>query len=449
MITRPKFGTDGVRGTFGKDIDSEYAFVLGIAIARTLGTNAEFIVGRDTRGTGQVLSNALIDGLESVGAVVIDIGILPTPGIAAIARRDSKRACVITASHNPASDNGIKVFETGGVKITSEIEELIENEIDALYALETSFVENNRRTETGTIFSQEYVSQLVDEIGSRSLEGLKVVLDCANGASYSTAPSAFLLCGARVNAINIESDGLNINNECGATHLSALVKEVLETKADVGFAFDGDADRVIVVDEKGVVRDGDYILALFAKEMKSNEQLSGNSIVATSMSNGGLKIFCNENGIEFLETQVGDKYVLEALLDNDFSLGGEQSGHIIRRDFSDWGDGTLNALLVSRILNELRINNSGFKVSEAFDLFIPLVQKHSKVPASHKAMASDNREIIEATEKELAILGNESRIIIRPSGTEPVVRITVEGKLESEVVNSMERLEKIVESVCN
>lgn len=224
---------------------------------------------------------------------------------------------------------------------------------------------------------------------------------------------------------------------------------MLETKADVGFAFDGDADRVIVVDEKGVVRDGDYILALFAKEMKSNEQLNGNAIVATSMSNGGLKLFCNENGIEFLETQVGDKYVLEALLDNDFSFRREQSGHIIRRDFSDWGDGTLNALLVSRILNELRINNSGFKVSEAFDLFIPLVQKHSKVPASHKAMASDNREIIEATEKELAILGNESRIIIRPSGTEPVVRITVEGKLESEVVNSMERLEKIVESVCN
>jgi phosphoglucosamine mutase len=448
MITRPKFGTDGVRGTFGKDIDSQYAYFLGIAIARTLGTDSEFIIGRDTRVSGQVLSNALKDGLVFGGAKTLDVGILPTPAIAMIARRDSKRACVITASHNPATDNGIKVFDVGGAKIASEVEMKLEDTLDLVFNESLTYSEDVTPTPLETISSQEYVSYLVDLVGSKALEGLKVVLDCANGASYKTALSAFLLCGARVTAINVESDGLHINEECGATHLASLVKEVRATKADIGFAFDGDADRVIAVDEKGTIRDGDIILALFAAEMKANDNLSGNSVVATSMSNGALKTFLKENAIDFVETQVGDKYVLEALIENDYSLGGEQSGHIIRRDFSNWGDGILNALLVARILNEGRINERDFKVSNAFDLFEPLVQRHSKVLVNDRSLVDGNSEIEKAINQERELLGEESRIIIRPSGTEPVIRITVEGRTESEVANSIERLEKIVESVC-
>ncbi len=448
MITRPKFGTDGVRGTFGKDIHAQYAYALGVAIARILGSQTEFIVGRDTRTSGQVLSNALIDGLKSQGALSLDVGILPTPAIAMIARRDSKRACVITASHNPAEDNGIKVFDIGGVKITSEIENQLEEELDKIFTDGFSYSENITSTPVETLSSQEYISYLVDAIGSKALEGLRVVLDCANGASYTTAMSAFLLCGARVTAINTESNGLNINNECGATYLTSLVKEVLATKADVGFAFDGDADRLIVVDERGIVRDGDFILALFAKEMKSNDNLSADSIVATSMSNGALKKFCEENSLEFVETQVGDKYVLEALLDNDLSLGGEQSGHIIRRDFANWGDGTLNALLVGRILNEARINDSNFCASKVFNLFEPLVQQHSKVAVKNRDKAISNEEIQTAINEQLKFLGENSRIIIRPSGTEPVVRISVEGQSQNEVAIAIGRLEIIVESIC-
>ena len=447
-LSRPQFGTDGVRGTFGQNLTTEFVYCLGQAIAKVLGTDRNFLVGRDTRMSGPVLQQALQDGLLAAGAKVIDVGILTTPGIATIARRDSLPACVLTASHNPADDNGVKVFGVGGVKIKENLESEIENELEILLSNNPQYDEHELTTQPDTQASKEYVSYLLDSLDGASLSGLKVVLDCANGAAYGAAPSSFLLAGAQVVAINTECDGVHINENCGATHLAQLKKEVLSHKADIGFAFDGDADRLIVVDDRGNIRDGDAILALFAIEMASKNMLSKNTVVATSMSNGGLRKFLETNGMQLVETQVGDKFVLEEMLNNNFSLGGEQSGHIIRTDFSNWGDGILNALQISKIYIDLL--NLGPKVSSSqmFSLFVPLVQLHDKVKVTQKSLAERSQIIQDAIAKEKSILGEGSKIIIRPSGTEEVVRITVEGLIEEQVKESVSRLAATVEKVC-
>lgn len=449
MSTRPHFGTDGVRGTFGENLTTDFVFCLGRSIARVLGTERDFLIGRDTRMSGATLANALIAGIEHENGRIQDAGVLTTPGIATIARRDLLRACAITASHNPASDNGVKVFDVGGVKIDAEVEEKIENELEHLLTKEIPYVLDETERPLVTDATKDYVAYLYESLDNTFLNGLTIALDCANGAAYGVGPSVFLLAGARVAAINTESDGVRINDECGATHLEPLIRSVRESRADIGFAFDGDADRVIVVDNKGAVRDGDYVLALFAEDMKKRGDLSNNSVVATTMSNGALKTYLADHDIKFVETSVGDKYVLEEMLEHSYALGGEQSGHIIRTDYSTWGDGILNALLVSKILAEGKILNKDLTSSELFSLFTPLVQRHTKISVSHKEKSSSDSTIEEAISQEVSALGEGSRVIIRPSGTEDVVRITVEGLIEESVLESLKRLEHVVREVCD
>lgn len=449
VFSRPHFGTDGVRGEYGKNLTDEFVFYLGQAIALCLGTNIEFVVGRDTRKSGTILEKSLVAGLISKGAKVQSLGVLPTPGVAFIARRDLVRACVITASHNPPSDNGIKVFDIGGVKIDSKVESAIEKELETL--INTGNYPTNFQ-ELDVIASdqayKDYVGYLLDALGGTQLDGLKIVLDCANGAAFNVAPAVFLLAGAVVVAINTDSDGININENCGATHLDELRKQVLFHQANIGFAFDGDADRLMVVDNKSNVHNGDSILALFALDMASKNELSNKTVVATSMSNGGLKTFLTKNGLSLVETAVGDKYVLEEMLSNDYSLGGEQSGHIIRTDHAIWGDGVLNALLISKIFKYLNGLGPAISAEKMFSLFTPMAQMHAKISVSNKLKSVNNEVILSAIEQEIEILGKESRVIIRPSGTEEVVRITVEGLNEESLHASIDRLSLVIKEEC-
>ncbi|HMS24113.1 MAG TPA: phosphoglucosamine mutase [Acidimicrobiia bacterium] len=449
MNTRPQFGTDGVRGTFDESLTPEFVYLLGLAIAQVM-SNVEFVVGRDTRMSGPVLRDALISGLLSGGAHATDIGIITTPGIASNAYVNNVAACAITASHNPASDNGIKVFGVGGVKIDSQIEAAIERTVTHLIEAGQP-VEIMPVAEVGeqaTTAYKTYKEFLINKTDGSDLSGLRIVLDCANGASFLMAPEIFSQYGAEVIAINTESDGMHINERCGATHLESICESVVSNNADIGFAFDGDADRVMVVDNRGVVRNGDYILALFAIYLKNQSLLKNDLVVATAMSNGGLGSFLKTNSIELLETPVGDKYVLAEMIESEATLGGEQSGHIIRADKTMWGDGILNALLVSSIFAERYRTEPAVTSFELFDLFTPMVQLHDQIKVIHKESAQDNQEILHAIEQERALLGQESRIIIRPSGTEDVVRITVEGLIEKAAQESMDRLTKVISKVC-
>ncbi len=447
-ISRPAFGTDGVRGTFGENLTAEFVYNLGRAITRVLGNDIPFLVGRDTRMSGPVLTNALTAGIESEKGTTRDAGILSTPGIATIARRDSLRACAITASHNPAPDNGVKVFDVAGIKIDSRREQEIEAELEKLLEHNDPYEPQENQLETFSDVTKDYVGYLYDALQGTYLDGLSIALDCSNGAAYGVAPAVFLLANARITAINTESDGVHINDECGATHLGSLVQCVREKRADIGFAFDGDADRVIVVDNSGNIRDGDTILGLFATEMKRHGDLTNNTVVATSMSNGGLKSYLHEHDIEFVETSVGDKYVLEEMLKNSYALGGEQSGHIIRTDYATWGDGILNALLIAKIFAEKRLTNAALTSAEMLDLFTPMIQLHDKVHVHNKERSHNNAEIESAIAQERALLGEDSRVIIRPSGTEEVVRITVEGLIAQSVQDSLARLAHVVQEVC-
>lgn len=448
-FSRPHFGTDGVRGTYNENLTDEFVYFLGQAIALCLGTDIEFVVGRDTRTSGPVLEKALVAGLISKGMKVRSLGVLPTPGVAFIARRDLVRACVITASHNPASDNGVKVFDIGGVKIDSKVESAIEKELETLISVGAPSVNFE---EVDLISSdqayKDYVTYLLEVLEGSTLDGLKIVLDCANGSAFDVAPAVFLLAGATVAAINTESDGVNINENCGATHLDELRKQVLFHHADIGFAFDGDADRLMVVDNKSNICNGDSILALFALDMASKNKLSKKTVVATSMSNGGLKNFLVKNGLSLVQTNVGDKYVLEEMLSNDYSLGGEQSGHIIRTDHAIWGDGVLNALLIAKILRDLNDLGPAITSEQMFSLFVPMAQIHAKISVGNKCKALDNESISSAIEQEIETLGEESRVIIRPSGTEEVVRITVEGLIEESLHESIERLCLVIKKEC-
>ncbi len=449
MNARPHFGTDGVRGTFNDALTPEFVYLLGVAVAQVM-PNVEFIVGRDTRMSGPVLRDALISGLVSGGAQATDIGIITTPGIAANAYANNVAACAITASHNPASDNGIKVFGVGGVKIDSKTEGQIEQTVSRLIEADhpVEIIPILEVGEERAAAHERYKSFLIDKAGECDLSGLRIVLDCANGASFDMAPEIFSTYGADVIAVNTESDGVRINDQCGATHLRSLCDSVATYKADIGFAFDGDADRVMVVDNKGIVRNGDDILALFAAYLKKNSLLKHDLVVATAMSNGGLGTFLKDNSVELRETPVGDKYVLAEMITSGATLGGEQSGHIIRADKTMWGDGILNALLISSLFAEHRRGEPTVTSFELFDLFTPMVQLHDQIHVMHKEIARDNPRIAQSIDQECALLGPNARIIIRPSGTEDVVRITVEGLIEKSAQESMDRLTKVITEVC-
>ena len=353
---RKYFGTDGVRGVANKELTCDLAYKLGRAGGYVL-TNNEYkvkvVVGKDTRQSGDMLEAALIAGLMSVGCDVITVGVIPTPGVAYLTRKyGAECGVVISASHNPMEDNGIKFFNKDGFKLDDEIELKIEEYIDNMEKIAYNPIGNEVgvRIHKHTA-AQDYVDYL-KSIVDTDLTGLKVVLDCANGAAYKVAPEVFRELGAEVIAMNVTPDGENINHKCGSTHPEGLQKAVVEHNADLGLAYDGDADRLIAVDETGTIVDGDHIMILGAVYLKKQNKLANDTLVVTTMSNIGLHVAAKEYGIDLAITDVGDRYVIEEMKKSGHNLGGEQSGHMIFLDYNTTGDGTLSSLIVSKIVKE-------------------------------------------------------------------------------------------------
>lgn len=419
------FGTDGVRGIANQELTPNIAFRLGQAGAYILSKehpHPRIIIGKDTRISGDMLEAALIAGICSVGADVLRVGILPTPGIAFLTRTmDVSAGVVISASHNPVQDNGIKFFASTGFKLP----DTLEDEIEDVYQSEEKPWEVPIGGEVGRVIEiqdaqQRYIDFLKATVGR--LDGLKVVLDSANGAASPVGPKLLEELGVEVIPICNQPDGVNINASCGSTHPGALQKAVLESKADLGLALDGDADRLIAVDEKGQVVDGDFIMLICALAQKAKGKLEKNELVITVMSNLGLKIALKKAGIEVLETQVGDRYVMEELLRTGAKLGGEQSGHIIFLQHNTTGDGLLTAIQLLTVIKEQK-KSLGTLAAQMQRL--PQVLINTRVEDKEKSM--NHPKVLKKVEEVKAVLGDSGRILVRPSGTEPLVRVMVEG----------------------
>lgn len=422
------FGTDGVRGLANADLSPELALSLAVAAAHTLPDQEDrvqpplVVVGRDPRASGEMLEAAVVAGLASAGANVVRVGVLPTPGVAFLtAEVRADFGVMISASHNPMPDNGIKFFAAGGHKLTDEQEDAIEAALGAPWTRPTG-------AQVGRVHdlldgAEHYTSHLVEATG-QPLTGIKVVLDCAHGAASDVAPEAFREAGAEVIAINAEPDGLNINDECGATHLGPLRAAVVEHGAHLGIAVDGDADRCLAVDASGAEVDGDQIMAILALAMRDAGELAENTLVATVMSNLGLRIAMREAGITLVETKVGDRYVLEELRAGGFSLGGEQSGHVVFTEHATTGDGVLTGL---RLL--ARVAETGKSLAELAAVVQRLPQVLINVRVADKGVAR-TPEILAAVAAAESQLAGTGRVLLRPSGTEPLVRVMVEASSE-------------------
>ncbi len=425
------FGTDGVRGVANESLTPELAFNLGRAGAYVL-TKAnkhapKIIIGTDTRVSGDMLESALTAGMCSVGATVYHAGVIPTPGIAYLVRKYGLDAgVVISASHNPFPDNGIKFFNGDGYKLPdaleNEIEEVIESKMNELPRPTAEGVGKQVPCETAV---DDYVDFLASTMNGVKLNGLKVAMDCANGAAYVAAPKVFEKLGAHVFVIHNKPDGTNINNECGSTHMGSLVEYVKETGANIGVAFDGDSDRCLFVDETGKIVEGDEVMSICGHYMREAGELKGDTIVATVMSNLGLSIMGKEQGITIEQTKVGDRYVLERMLEGGFSLGGEQSGHIIFLENNTTGDGILTALKVCRIMR-----TTGKKLSELNKLMevLPQVLINAKVSDKKKNDYLTDETVLAEIKKLEEKYSGSGRVLIRPSGTEPKIRVMIEGK---------------------
>ncbi len=438
------FGTDGVRGVANRDLTPMLAYRLGRAVAEILVENAEepvITIGKDTRISGDMLESALIAGITSRGVDVYRLGVLPTPAIAYLTRHlKADAGAVISASHNPYEDNGIKFFNRFGYKLSDEIEEKIEQLVLGKED-ELPFPEGK---EIGQIVHFEqakevYGDHLVRHF-SGSLTGKRVVVDCANGAASDVAPSVLKALGAEVIAIHNQPNGVNINDGCGSTHLEHLKEEVIRHKADLGIAHDGDADRMLAIDETGAEVDGDQILVICGKALAEAGKLSENTVVVTVMSNMGLKKAFEEIGVNVLVTKVGDRYVLEEMLRSGACLGGEQSGHIIFTEMNTTGDGLLSALMLLEVMVKKGLPLSD--LAQQMQVF-PQVLVNVRVADKEEAMSNPAfQQAISRVEEEL---GTEGRVLVRPSGTEPKIRIMVEGLADIEKLDEMARaLMKII-----
>lgn len=421
------FGTDGVRGTANKfPITAEAALRLGVASGsffRRGGQNGHrVVIGKDTRRSGYMLETALAAGLASAGMNVIQLGPVPTPAVGFLTR--SMRAdlgVMISASHNPAKDNGIKFFGPDGFKLPDEVEATIEELFENLpEAVEPDQIGRLRRLEDGR---GRYVEFAKTTIGQARFDGLKVVVDCANGAAYRTAPDALWELGAEVIPMGISPDGFNINLNCGSTHPEAAARMVRETGADLGICLDGDADRIILIDEQGVVADGDQIMALFAEAWAREGKLQNGTLVATVMSNLGLERFLEAQGLTLERTKVGDRHVVARMREGGFNLGGEQSGHIVMSDYATTGDGLMAGLQFLALMQQ-----TGLKASE-------LVRRFTPVPQVLRNLKLDTGllklpEIDALIAQQSARLAKSGRILVRASGTEPLIRVMVEAEDE-------------------
>jgi phosphoglucosamine mutase len=438
------FGTDGVRGLANGQLTAELALDLSVAAARVLADRGEFeghrplaVVGRDTRISGQFLEHAVVAGLASAGVDVFRLRVLPTPAVAYMTQAlGADLGVVISASHNPMPDNGIKFLARGGVKLDDAVEKQIEQHLDEEWDRPVGGAVG-RVTPYATPV-EEYVDHLVSTI-DKPLAGIKVVLDCAHGAAYEAGPAALRAAGAEVVAINVEPDGLNINDGCGSTHLGPLRAAVVEHGADVGFALDGDADRCLAVDHRGEVVDGDQIMAVLAIGMAETGHLARDTVVATVMSNLGFVQAMRAAGIGVRQTKVGDRYVLEAMKVSGYSLGGEQSGHVIMSEYATTGDGILTALHVLE-----RMAATGQSLQALASVMTRLPQVLVNVPDVDKARADDDAVLAAAVAEEEAVLGDSGRVLLRPSGTEPLVRVMVEAATQEEARAVAERLADVV-----
>jgi phosphoglucosamine mutase len=446
-----RFGTDGVRGEAGTELTADLALALGRASARVLtgpddAIRPSCLVGRDTRWSGPLLQAAFSAGLAAEGVDVVDLGVLPTPGVAAAAADRSAPAAVISASHNAFADNGIKLLAIGGRKLTDEEEQTVESELETL--LSKPGGENSDRTmsrsgarlgrlSTDPGVRDWYCRQVGASLGGRSAGGIRVAIDCANGAATSTAVT--ILEGAGVDLVDVLAaapDGTNINAGCGSTDPSALARSVVTKKADVGLAFDGDADRVIAVDNDGHVVDGDRLLALFATDLHARGLLADDTVVVTVMTNLGFHQAMAATGIAVHQTPVGDRYVLEALDANGWSLGGEQSGHLIFRDLATTGDGVLSGLLLVDLL--IRHGASLADLASAAMVRLPQVLRNVTVGDRTNLDRADTVWTeVQAVEREL---GTGGRVVLRPSGTERMVRVMVEAPTEARAASAADRL---------
>ncbi|GAA1811378.1 phosphoglucosamine mutase [Actinomadura chokoriensis] len=440
------FGTDGVRGLANRDLTAPLAMDLSVAAARVLGEEGEFkghrplaVVGRDPRASGEFLEAAVVAGLASSGVDVLRLGVLPTPAVAHLTHAlDADLGVMLSASHNPAPDNGIKFFDRSGYKLPDEIEDRIEARLGEAWDPPTGAAVGRVREAHGAV--EQYVAHLVSTV-KVSLDGLRVVVDCANGASCDVAPEALRRAGAEVFTIGTAPDGLNINAGCGSTHLEALRRAVREYGADVGIANDGDADRCLAVTASGEIVDGDQIMAILALDLREAGALPSDTVVATVMSNLGFKLAMREAGITVVETAVGDRYVLEAMKDGGFGFGGEQSGHVIMLDHATTGDGVLTGLHLAAAMVR-----RGRPLDELAKVMTRLPQVLINVKDVDKTRAKTSAELAEAVAAAEAGLGETGRVLIRPSGTEPMVRVMVEAASEEQAQSVAEHLAGVVKT---
>ena len=438
------FGTDGVRGLANRELTAELAVDLSVAAAHVLGETGAFaghrpraVVGRDSRASGEFLEAAVVAGLASAGVDVARLGVLPTPAVAHLtAVRDADLGVVLSASHNPMPDNGIKFFARGGHKLADVIEDAVEARLGEPWDRPTGAAVG--RVADDQVGAHEYVNFLVSTLGGQTLEGLRVVIDCANGAASSVAEEAFARAGAEVTAIHNTPDGLNINQDCGSTHMQSLRNKVLELTADFGVALDGDADRCLAVDARGDLVDGDQILAVLALALRANGRLAHDSVVSTVMSNLGFRQAMQREGIAVVATAVGDRYVLEAMKSFGYTLGGEQSGHLIMSEFATTGDGLLTALhLAAQVAATGRTLEDLAAVMRRFPQVLVNVSDVDKMRVDAPAIAA-------AVAEEERALGDAGRVLLRPSGTEPLVRVMVEADTAERAQQVADRLAAVV-----
>ncbi len=434
-MRRPGFGTDGVRGVANSELSAEFAVALGRAAAHVLGAG-EFVVGRDTRESSTMLQAALSAGLASGGADVRDLGVLPTAGVAFCAASRRVPAAMVSASHNPYQDNGIKFFDAAGVKLAPAVEAQVEAALDL----------PARAGRVGSVVLEpgalaEYRRHLVDSIEDRRLDGLHVVVDCANGAASEVAPGVLAELGARVDALCVEPDGTNINDGCGSTQPGRLAREVVARGADLGLALDGDADRLVAVDHTGAICDGDVLLAIFAVDLAARGELTGDAVAVTVMTNLGFRLAMARRGISVRETPVGDRQVLAALDESGLVLGGEQSGHIVFRRRATTGDGILTGILLADTV--VRAGRSLAELSAGLVERVPQVLVNVAVREPDRLADADS--VWKAVAEVEAELGERGRVLLRASGTEPLVRVMVEAPTPEAAARAAGRLAEVVE----
>lgn len=445
------FGTDGIRGVVNAGLDADLAYKVGLAAAEVLakgkkpGEKPLVTIGKDTRISGDLLKGSLIAGLCTAGADVLDLGTLPTPGVAWVTVDEKADAgIVISASHNPFEHNGIKIFNGQGFKLSDELEEKIED----IVLFGHNDIHRKTHGEIGKVSyvapkaSEDYIDHLESTIDS-TLGGLRILVDCANGAASATAARLFdRFSKLRTDVINADPDGININEKCGSTHIDSLAAMVKAGGYDMGLAFDGDADRCLAVDENGVLIDGDQIMAACGLDLMSKGKLPGNTVVATVMSNLGLHVYAKEHGIHVECTNVGDRNVLERMLEKGYAIGGEQSGHMIFLEHATTGDGQLTALQMLALLKE-----SGKKASEVFGCCPRYPQVLINIPVADndvKKAVMSSQELAQAIAKEESELGGDGRVLVRPSGTEALMRVMVEAKTQQTAQNVAQRLADLI-----